>query len=229
MSKAELQKEWSGIGRAFLERAGFGDEPTNIRLLASCYGYHLEPVDELAMVGISGRVITYASTVSIERQRRHIAHELGHVALRRHGWPPRDEVAADYVAAVLLCPERPWKRDVRAMRWDLERLRAEYGVSWELAARRIADVRGAIVTIVDEGEISARLQSPWLHQPYTSTVEPFERAMIAEAALTREHVRRSDLCVAWHIEGEDGWRRVIVVVGVDEFDEHAMVGRGQVA
>jgi hypothetical protein len=229
MSGAELEKSWAGIGRAFLERAGFGDEPTDIRLLAACYGFHLEPVTDLSLVGISGKVITYASGVSLERQRRHIAHELGHVALARHGWPPQDEVAADYVAAFLLCPERPWKRDVRAFRWDLDRLRRVYCVSWELAARRIADVRGAIVTIADRGEITARVQSPWIHHNYAAEPEPFERAMIAEAMLLRDHVHRSDLARAWHVPGEDSWQRVILVLGVEEFEQMATEGRGQVA
>lgn len=223
MAQYELCLEWSGIARDFLERACSEHEVPNLRRLAAQYGYHVVPVDTLAEVSTWGRVITYCRGVSPERQRRHLAHELAHIAMRLAGYEhPDDEVAADFIGAAIICPERVFKRTLTATRWDLSGLTAAFGCSYELAARRIADVRSSVVTICDHGRVSTRVQSHWIARPYASRVAPFERAMIDLAMARRAHVYETDLCRAWYLEGEDGWQRVIVVVGLEEFEERAM-------
>lgn len=230
MSKHDLLRDLEGIARAYLEAVRMGDGPTDVRKLARRYGLTLTPTGGKLPGFLADSILAYNETVSDERQRFTIAHELGHHALERHGWEnPRDEWAASFVGAAILLPERPFKAALKAHRWDLEKVRAIFGCSWEVAAKRVADVRSSLITVYDNGEITERTQSTWIHQAYAARVEPFEHEMIAEALRDRAHIWRSDLCRAWFCPGADGWQRVILVVGLEEFEERAAESRGHVA
>jgi hypothetical protein len=226
MSQSDLFHAWDGAADWFLRQVGMGDEPVDIWQLAEAWGFRVDTGRPRSFVSAHpAGVIWLSAAQTPEQQRFCLAHELGHVADELTGGSGRDELAASRIAAGLLCPPQPFKRDLRRHRWDLERMREIYGVSWEVCARRIADLRSAVVTIHDQGEVTARVASHWIRQPYVARVERFELDVINEALATEAHVYRSDLLRGWYVPGSDGWRRVIVVAGLEEYEEAAARGR----
>lgn len=200
-----------------------GDRPTDLKRLARCYGLTVVETSGRAKGLRAGEFIGFDETISLERQRFTLAHELAHFALEEHGYTnERDEWAADFVGAAILLPERPFKRALHRFRWDLGQITAYFGCSWEVAARRIADTKSAIVTIIDNGKTTARVQGPWIQRPYAA--EPmrlFEVEMALEAKRAGAHIYVDDLCRAWWVPGDDGWERTILVIGIEEFERLA--------
>jgi hypothetical protein len=214
MSSRDLFAEWAGIADAYLARAGFGDEPTDPWLLATCYG-------KLVLHGSPCRMphaIYIDTTLSEFRQRFELAHELGHDAQARYGYPIHDEAAASWIAGHLLAPPRPFKRDLATHRWDLRVMREIYRMSWEALARRVADVRSAVITIVDQGRVTARLQSPWLNTDWGTKPTALERELI-DAARADGFASVGNRLDAYCIVGDDGFERVIVVAAAEELEE----------
>lgn len=190
-------------------------------LTATCCA---RPVDALRLAGLCGLDVRHGRPERLqhdegiiyvdararpERLQGTVAHELGHFALARAG-EDDCERGARYLAAALLMPLDEARRDVRELGpLELLELKKRYpNVSYEMVARRVADVRDAVVSILDHGRVRARIASPWLPRP-SRELDDLE-ALVAEGALEREHaVRAADVAAVPVINGR--WRRVVVV------------------
>ena len=149
------------------------------------------------------------------RQRQHglLAHEIGHWALERVGEDPRDEAAARFLSGALLVPRRRLDRDLRAT-WRLDALMALHpNASGEMLARRIVELRDAVVTVIDNGRVRARFCSPSVLAP--SRMTRLERDLAAEA-LEHGHVIEAGALVHATPIFEGTWRRVIVVAEAEQ-------------
>jgi hypothetical protein len=198
---------WEGVARAAHDATGI-DAPVSAFDLATAYGLTCIP-DERGGAFLDGDDVHYDGRARPVRQHGLVAHEVAHYLLRRHG-EDDPEPAARYTAGALMLPRRAYDRDLRETAWDLHELRRRHpNASAELCARRIAELRDAVVTILDAGKVRARVGSPWSSAP-RARLTPLEREL-ADAALTSGEVQRAnDLLAAWPLF--DGrWRRVIVV------------------
>ena len=224
MSKHELFRTLEGYAHAYLEEAGAEGGRVDFEELARAYGVTLVKTSGVVPGFRSGDIIGYDETIAEERQRYTLAHEFGHHCLDRYGYEnPRDEWAASFVGAAILLPERAFKRALRDLRWDLSRVREVFGCSWEAAARRVIDVKSAILTIVDNGQVTTRTQSTWIGSPHAERpMQVFEVELAREAMRTRDHAWRTDLCRCWYVEGSGGWQRCLLVIGLEEYEEAAL-------
>jgi hypothetical protein len=221
----ELHKEWAGIADAYLGEAGLGDEPSNPWELAWAYGFMVVHGGGRARACCVGDVIAIDRTENEVRQAFVIAHELAHDAMRCCGYENvHDEAAADWIAGALLCPDRSVKADMRHFAWDLSRLRGRYMASWEVLARRIVDVKAAVVTIIDRPSNGpehqhCRLWSSWLHTDYGQKPFAVEREAIEQAFDSRGHVyTRGNRISAYYVPSE-GWERVLLLAGAEDLEE----------
>lgn len=147
------------------------------------------------------------------RQHGLVAHELGHWALDVHGQERLDERAARFLSGALLVPRVQLERDLRTT-WRLDELMQRHPcASAELLARRIAELRDAVVTVIDNGRVRARIASPWLGTP--PRLSRFERGLV-EDALGSGHVVEGGSLVHATPLVEGSWRRVIVVAEAEQ-------------
>ena len=199
---------WEGIAQEMLDEVGAEDAHYDPRLIARAYDLRLEPVHSRSACW-DGHVIRFPIAARATRQAGAIAHELGHHGLDE----PQSERGAAYVGAALPVPRRALDRALRRHGWELPALRSDFPhASAELLARRIAEVREAVVTIVDGRRVKARLASPWLAAPTRSLTarerEVLERARVEGAAF-------ADLVRAWHLH-EPGYDRVILIADAEQ-------------
>jgi len=197
------------VARALHDETG-ADAPINAMVLARAAGLELRPT--IGAVGsLMGDVIRYDPTARHVRQHGQVAHELAHWALREYGEPEDDvEPAARYLAGALMLPRREFDRDLSATNWCLDSLRAKHlNPSAEMIARRITQLRDAVVTIFDQGRASKRFASPWMGEslPCLST---WERELADRALRDERTAWRGDLCYAAPVI-DGGWRRVVLV------------------
>lgn len=147
--------------------------------------------------------------------RRHglIAHEVGHFVLQRDG--EDSEAGASYVGSACMLPRLDIDRDIRRTAWSLLKLRDLHpNASAEMIARRIVELRDAVVTIID-GRTVRRVASPWLTDPRLRRTSRWERDLAERALEIGEEVRGDELCYA--VPFIDGpWRRVIVVCEAEQ-------------
>lgn len=206
---------WEGAAAALLEDVGADDQALDPRAIAYACGLRLLPTMDRSGLGacMVGTVIRYPAAARPVRQAGVVAHELGHFALDRAG-EEQSEQGAAYVGAALLVPRRALDRELRRHGWDLPALQPGFPhASAELLARRIAEVREAVVTILDGRRVKARIASPWLSAP-SRALTPLEReavdvARASGAGVAGEHVR------AWHLV-EPGYDRVIVIADAEQ-------------
>lgn len=201
---------WEGVADGLLRATGLDQPPQDAFALASCCGIDLRPW-ERSGGRLDGDVLFYPGAARLQRQHGVVAHELGHWAL---DWAREDqsEQGANYVGGALMLPRAGFDRDLRATAWNLDALRAKHlNCSAEMIARRIVELREAVVTIIDDGKVRARVYSPWLGTPTKlKRLTPIERDLVDGALGTGEVQRADDLLAAYPlIEGR--WRRVIVV------------------
>jgi hypothetical protein len=222
----ELELEYNGAAASFLERVGLGDEPVNPFDLAALYDFDVEHAGSRANSFRMGPVIGIDLTATKEQQGASIGHELGHVACVLAGCSEHDEYGAWAVARRLLCPDRPFMLHVRAMAWDIARIKPLYPwASWELLARRLADRKAAIITIVDKPpncpeHQHCRLWSTWLHTDYGPKPFDVEREAIEQAFATHEHVYlRGNRVAAYFVANDEGWQRVILICAAEDLEE----------
>jgi len=132
----------------------------------------------------------------------------GHVALARHG-DEQSEAAASYVGAAILVPRRPLLRALRRHGPDLTALRSLFPhASWELLARRVADVAEYVCTVVDGDRVRRHApHAPWACRPDRLT--DTEHALVAAARL--DGVAELGDTRAWHI-AEPGYDRTILLM-----------------
>jgi hypothetical protein len=226
MSSRDLFAEWAGIADRYLAEAGFGDEPTDPWLLATCQRQLVVHGARSCACRLPG-VLVIDMTIEDYRQNFDLCHELAHDAMARMGYANvHDEMAASWIGAAILAPGRPFKRDLASYRWDLRPIREIYPMSWEALARRVADVRSAVITIEDEGRITTRTQSPWLNTDWGSKPTPLERELI-ETAKAEGHASAGNRLDAYCVRGEDGWERVIVVAAAEDLEEAHMRSLGR--
>jgi Zn-dependent peptidase ImmA (M78 family) len=159
---------------------------------------------------LGGEAVYYDATARSVRQHGSIAHECAHFVLRSSD-EDDPEPAARYVAGALMLPRAAFDRDLRETAWNLDELRRRHpNVSAEMIARRVVELRDAVVTILDAGKVRARVASPWSHAPAPKRLTPIERELLDAALASGEAQRANDLLSAWPVF--DGrWRRVIVV------------------
>lgn len=209
------QSAWEGIATDVLGSTGCDDPPVDAFELAECteheVRFHMKPG-----ACRSNHVIYVDARARRERQHGLIAHELGHWALVR-AREDNTERGARYLAGALLLPRQPFEADLRAMRWDLEQLRARHvNASAELIARRVVNLKDAVASVWDNGKLSYRVWSPWLPERLWGKKASKVEATLAAAALESGQVERSaDLFAAWPIF-EAGWRRVIVLAEAEQ-------------
>lgn len=206
-SGAAAAGAWEAVARAVHEATGI-DAPVDARELAVACGLRLAHCGR-GLALLDGDVVHYDPHARPQRQHGMIAHEVAHHVLRYHG--ERDtEQAARYTAGALLLPRQAYDRDLRETAWDLDQLRARHpNASAEMLARRVAELRDAVISIIDQGHVRARVGSPWMPAP-PRKLTPLEREL-ADAALERGAAQRGGELLAAYplIDGRN--RRVIVI------------------
>jgi hypothetical protein len=202
-----------GVALGLLEELGDPDPPMNALSLARACGLRVVETS-----GPGARLVD--DTIEVPARARPVrlhglvAHELGHWALARAG-ERSDEFSADYVAGALMLPRTAFDRDLRATGWDLRELRAKHvHCSAELIARRIVNVRDAVVGVWDNGKLKTRVHSPWLAEGH-ATMSTFERELAAEVLASGETVEVGALL--WGVAVFQGaWKRVITVCEAEQ-------------
>lgn len=194
-------REWEGCAEQLRAETRADDRQVHPRLLVATCGLALVGTRGIAGCWL-GRRVYYDHTARPERQTGTIAHELGHFALDRYN-EEQSERGAAYTGAAILVPRRAIDGVLRRVGWDMDALRADFPhASAELLARRIADVREAVVTIVDGRRIKARVSAPWLPPPSTGLTRE-ERRVLAVAMTERRQI-------------DEGWIRAIPVIDPDQ-------------
>lgn len=216
MSSRDLFAEWAGIAAGYLDRVGMREGPIDLGMLAACYDLCIARGPRSCSCRVPG-IVYVDHTLDPIRYRADLAHELAHDAMDLAGYPIHDEAAASWIGAAIELPEASFKRDLTFNHWDLDAMRALYRTSWEMTARRIADVRSAVVTVIDNGRVTSRFQSPWLNTDWGTKPTPVERLLVEEA--TQEGRSGSGSLAAYRVDGTANWERVIVVAGAEDLEE----------
>lgn len=203
-----------GLSRSLLDEVG-ADVPVDLRAVSDHLGLSLRAgtVDAL----VCGSVLFDAKKAR-PRQRIRIAHELGHALAARHGEDDRDESLAWKIGAAILIPAQSLKRELDARRWDLRGLPRLYGVSWEVLARRLCFVAGAVVSIWDQRRLTRRWRSPWLRSSGWSrrSVPAWEAALSSRCSEEERYTHERGASAYW--VPSRGFRRVVVVTDVESWE-----------
>ena len=195
------------VARATHDATGV-DAPVDAFELATACGLRLEAGERGGAVLVDD-IVRFDIHARPQRQHGLIAHEVAHYVLRWHG-EPDPEAAARYTAGALLVPRAAYDRDLRETAWDLDELRVRHpNASAELLARRIAELRDAVISIVDQGRVHARVRSPWMPAPPQRLTQA-ERELV-DAALETGAVQRAGELLAAYPLLDGRHRRVIVV------------------
>lgn len=198
---------WETVARTVHQETGI-DAPVDARELAVACGLRLAYCGR-GQALLDGDVIRYDASARPVRQHGMIAHEVAHYVLRYHGEEDTEQ-AARYTAGALLVPRAAYDRDLRETAWDLDRLRERHpNASAELLARRIAELRDAVITVLDQGHVRARVGSPWMPAPpRRPTALELELAGLALEQGRAQH--RGELFSAYPVV--DGRNRRVIVV-----------------
>lgn len=192
------------IATSTLIATGYEEPPVDALDLAECCG--LDVRWRRGPGHMMGRVIYCDPQARTERQHGNVAHEVAHALLRERSLDD-DEQSVRYLAACLLVPRDSLVADIAAGACLVSLRERHVNASHELIARRIADVREAVITIYDEGRMRTRLTSPWLGKP--PRISALEEHL-ADRAFTLETVQRDGATHAVPVI-DRYWRRVIVV------------------
>lgn len=200
---------WEGIAREALEST-CACAPVDAFALADALGLTVRSwPGHGALLDYDGASV-FLTTRPTRPTRQHglVAHELGHFLLREHR-EPDDEMAARYLAGALLVPREELDRDLRRVGMSILALREKHAnASHEMIARRITQLRSAIVTVVDNGIVTARAASPWLPKPRLEA--PAWEMELARAAVEQgEELRHGQTVATPAITGAR--RRALVV------------------
>lgn len=206
-----------GIAREILDSSGLDEPPVSALALARHMGLRPVPSDTTA---VAGPVLVYDDRMPEPRQRIRIAHELGHVLLRRAGMDDRDERAAWTVGAALVVPGRRLRRELSAHAWDLSDLVPRYGVSWEAMARRLTSLVSCVVSVWDNGSLVRRWHSPWLRSCALGRrgTPSWEAQLAGQCRAEGDHVFAENLVTAYSVPDPSFGVRVVVVSGIDEWE-----------
>lgn len=212
-----------GIARWVLEEAGLDEPPVRPRALARAWGMRFLPARGRVHLSSTDEIIFYDASATAVQRIGDTFHEIGHCAMRWAAYQPAPDVeekCAGYLAGALACPRRPFLRDLQATRWNLRELVAIYGVSWEMTARRIADVRSAAVCIVDNLTEVRRYVSPWITGPVSHRQTAYEIELAKLAGGEESGALHDANLLDGYIvpESDTPWMRVITVCGVEELE-----------
>lgn len=205
---------WEGTARAFHDATGIG-APVDAFRMARAVGV-LCIAGPRGKAGLEGDVLFYDASARLVRQHGLVSHEVAHRLLRLHG-EADTEPAANYTSGALMLPGSPFDRDLRDTAWNLEQLRVRHpNASAEMIARRVTQRREAVVSIIDQGRLRARVASPWLEQP-RQRLTAVERELADAAIETGQAQRANDLLSAWPLF-DGAHRRVIVVAEAQQLE-----------
>lgn len=202
MEAADLE----GVARDVLSRAGV-EAPVDAVALAHAMRVEVrsfpghEPFVDLL------RRCVYMPSRPVRRTRfcGDLLHEISHVALRDRRLDAHDEPSACYLAGALGVPRETLDRQLKRG-WSLRRLRELHpNASNEMLARRIVQVRSAVATIIDGGEVTRRVASPWLEPKRVAPVRVWEMQLVQRALIEGEVDEGTT--VAKHAGGD----RVVIV------------------
>ena len=208
-ARADLE----GIAHAALVDVGLDDlDDVDAEEVAACHGFYLVP-ERGVRAWLDGLCIHVPMAVRDTRRNRLVAHELAH-ALLKAAVADNTEQNADIVAAGIVLSRRVLSRSLRVVGWNVDALRVRHPlVSAELIARRIADVRDAVVTIFDGRETKVRVTSPWIDRklpPVTALERELRERALAEGC------RVDDGWISATPILEPGYERVIVVAEYEQ-------------
>ena len=201
-------------GAARLALDSVGGDPCPYRMLSA---WELGWTTWLGPSIRRGSLVFLDARKSATRQRWDAAHEFGHFIAGHVGLDPRDERTANAIASAVLMPDADYKRSASTCGWDLDALTSEYGVSYEAAARRLCQVRGAVASVFDDDRLTRRWRSPWLVGGGFSrrSVPSWELAVAQECVDAGEGVRGQP-SVYWL---PSSWgERVVVVTDVESWE-----------
>lgn len=212
----DVAEEWEGIAADILGETGCDSPPVDALELAACCGLSAKPWGRAyARLNRKRAEIRYPAAARLTRQHGLVAHEIGHWALVRGG-ADNDEDGARYLAGALLLPRRHFDRDLTRTSWAMAELRAKHvHASVEMIARRVCQLRDAVVTIVDEGRVRERIASAWLTEPRLHRMSRWERELVDRALETGETAHGDQLCYAVPLI-DPPHRRVIVVCEAEQ-------------
>lgn len=201
-------RSWEANAEQLRAEIGLDDQHVHPRIIVGKCELELVPTRPRTGPCYTGTRVYYDPTTGPERQAGTMSHELGHVANQRYG-EEDSERAASYVGAAILVPRRALDRALKKKGWNLDELRRDFEhASAELLARRIADLREAVVTITDGRRILARVASPWLPSPRPGLTRD-EQAVLRRAVETRRRVDEGWISATPVYEA--GYQRVIVI------------------
>jgi hypothetical protein len=203
---------YEGLARAVHDETGIGAPVSAFELAAACDLVCLPGPRSAAC--LQDDVVRYDASARPVRQHGLIAHEVAHFVLRMHR-EPDGESAADYTAGALLLPRARFDRDLRETGWDLPSLQRRHPhASAEMCARRLTQLRDAVVTVLDQGKVRARVRSPWMPAP-PARMTRVERELADAALESGETQKANDLLAAYPLF-EGSYRRVIVVAEAEQ-------------
>lgn len=218
----EMLLDAEGAARFLLDSCGIGEPMIDPYFIAKEWGYR-------ARLGrrshTLGPLLTIRQNQSETRQRFDLAHELAHIVAKHVGLDEHCERLANQVASAILMPDSAFKRDLSASDWCLDDLTSAYGVSYETAARRVVHVRGAVVSVLDNGRLSRRWRSPWLQGRGFSQkrLPSWEGDLAAECRSTAAGIDTGG-ARAYFVESS-GWERVVVLTQVSEWESRCAYSR----
>lgn len=203
---------WEGVALSVHRGTGV-DAPVDAFELADLCGLSLVP-DARGGAFLRGEAVHYDGAARHVRQHGLVAHETAHHVLRLHG-EDDPEQAARYTAGALMLPRADFDRDLRRT-WDLRELRAKHlHCSAEMIARRVCELRDAVVTIVDNRKVRARVCSPWLVVPEFGRLTRYEREMVDATHASGEPQHAGELLAAYpFFDGPH--ERVVVIAELEQ-------------
>ncbi len=169
-----VQGAWEAAALALRREFCLSDPPVDAFEIAEVCGLKVVPSLQRRASLSPQAELQYPTSEYRVRQQSIVAHQLGHWTLR---WSGNDDSikGAYWVTGALMLPKLHFDRDLRTTSWDLRVLRAKHlNVSVEMIARRIVQLRDAVVTVFDHGRVKARVASPWLRGQF-KRLSRFER------------------------------------------------------
>ncbi|MFC1477573.1 ImmA/IrrE family metallo-endopeptidase [candidate division KSB1 bacterium] len=153
-----------------------------------------------------------------ERQNFTIAHEYAEILLNDEPGILLDEKhrQANRMAAELLLPEDVFRNSLCEK--DLHALKNNFpDVSYEVIARRMTHFLPVVITIFDNGSLTARTGPDTINYPRAVSAE--ETEVVRQCYETGKTVRVENppLCICgYYLEETNGIRRVILITEVDD-------------
>ncbi len=202
---------YESVARSIHDETGI-DAPVSAFDLAGALALRCLP-DVRGHAFLDGEDIHYDGSTRLVKQHGDVVHEIAHYVLRENSVLDTEPAVA-YTAGALMLPRGAFDRDLRATGWKLDQLRARHpNVSAQMIARRVTELRPAIITVLDQNRVTARVASPWIDPLPQLTA--LERELADAALVTGEMQSVSELLYAYPlIDGPH--RRVILIADAEQ-------------